>query len=107
MRWSPSIRAPGRDRDCQRPSFDPNPFVSGIGSLAYGALRDSPDHPLLNRTMQGQYPPGSTVKPMYALAGLYYGVNTPESAVSDPGWYRLGGGDANTATGRNGGMVGR
>ena len=74
------------------PSFDPNPFVSGIGSLAYGALRDSPDHPLLNRTMQGQYPPGSTVKPMYALAGLYYGVNTPESAVSDPGWYRLGGG---------------
>ena len=73
------------------PSFDPNLFVSGISSAAYAALRDSPARPLLNRTMQGQYPPGSTMKPMYGLAGLYYGVNTPQSAVSDPGCYRLGG----------------
>jgi penicillin-binding protein 2 len=73
------------------PSFDPNPFVSGIGSADYARLRDSPDRPLLNRTMQGQYPPGSTIKPMYALAGLYYGINTPERAVPDPGWYQLGG----------------
>lgn len=73
------------------PSFDPNLFVSGISSADYAALRDSPARPLLNRTMQGQYPPGSTVKPMYALAGLYYGINTPQSAVRDPGFYRLGG----------------
>ena len=73
------------------PSFDPNPFVSGIGSRAYAELRDSPDHPLINRAIQGLYPPGSTVKPMYALAGLFYGVSTPTSAVSDPGWYQLGG----------------
>ncbi len=73
------------------PSFDPNPFVSGISGPAYAALRDSPDHPLINRAIQGLYPPGSTVKPMYALAGLYYGVSTPTSAVSDPGWYQLGG----------------
>ncbi|MCG3169374.1 MAG: Peptidoglycan D,D-transpeptidase MrdA [Pseudomonadales bacterium] len=73
------------------PSFDPNPFVSGIGVADYARLRDSPDRPLLNRTMQGQYPPGSTLKPMYALAGLHYGINTPERTVRDPGWYRLNG----------------
>ena len=73
------------------PSFDPNPFVSGISGPAYALLRDSPDHPLINRTIQGLYPPGSTVKPMYALAGLYYGISTPTSAVPDPGWYQLGG----------------
>lgn len=73
------------------PSFDPNPFVSGISGPAYALLRDSPDHPLINRAIQGLYPPGSTVKPMYALAGLYYGVSTPTSAVPDPGWYQLGG----------------
>ncbi|MFM7784140.1 MAG: penicillin-binding protein 2, partial [Gammaproteobacteria bacterium] len=73
------------------PGFDPNPFVSGIGVAAYAALRDSPDHPLINRAIQGLYPPGSTVKPMYALAGLHYALVTPESTVSDPGWYRLGG----------------
>lgn len=73
------------------PSFDPNPFVSGIGVADYARLRDSPDRPLLNRTMQGQYPPGSTVKPMFALAGLHYGINTPERSVRDPGWYRLNG----------------
>jgi penicillin-binding protein 2 len=73
------------------PGFDPNPFVSGIGVSAYAALRDSPDHPLINRAIQGLYPPGSTVKPMYALAGLHYALVTPETAVPDPGWYRLGG----------------
>ncbi len=73
------------------PSFDPNPFVSGISGPAYALLRDSPDHPLINRAIQGLYPPGSTVKPMYALAGLFYGVSTPASSVPDPGWYQLGG----------------
>lgn len=73
------------------PSFDPNPFVSGISGPAYALLRDSPDHPLINRAIQGLYPPGSTVKPMYALAGLYYGIVTPTSSVPDPGWYQLGG----------------
>jgi penicillin-binding protein 2 len=73
------------------PSYDPNPFVSGIRAADYARLRDSPDRPLLNRAIQGQYPPGSTVKPMYGLGGLYYGVRTPENAVSDPGWYRLNG----------------
>ena len=56
------------------PSFDPNLFVEGIGSADYKALRDSPDKPLFNRAIRGQYPPGSTVKPFIALGGLETGV---------------------------------
>ena len=66
-------------------------FVNGISSARYAALRDSPDTPLLNRTVQGQYPPGSTVKPMLALAGLELGLITPETTVPDPGWYSIPG----------------
>lgn len=73
------------------PGFDSNLFVNGISAGAYNALRNSPDTPLLNRAVQGQYPPGSTVKPMIGLAGLEGGFVTPESTVPDPGWYRLPG----------------
>ncbi|MDB6063243.1 MAG: penicillin-binding protein 2 [Verrucomicrobiaceae bacterium] len=71
------------------PAFDPNLFVTGISGPAYAALRDSPDMPLYNRALQGTYPPGSTMKPFYALAGLSYGVVTPTTRVSDPGFYQL------------------
>ena len=74
-----------------KPGFDGNLFVNGISSARYAALRDSPDTPLLNRTVQGQYPPGSTVKPMLALAGLELGLITPETTVPDPGWYSIPG----------------
>lgn len=74
-----------------KPGFDGNLFVNGIGSADYAALRDSPDTPLLNRAVQGQYPPGSTVKPMLGLAGLERGLVTPETTVPDPGWYQLPG----------------
>ncbi|MBN7798536.1 penicillin-binding protein 2 [Parahaliea mediterranea] len=73
------------------PGFDTNLFVNGISSADYGALRDSPDVPLFNRAVQGQYPPGSTIKPLMALAGLESGLVTPEYTVPDPGWYRLPG----------------
>jgi penicillin-binding protein 2 len=73
------------------PSFDSNLFVDGISTRDYSALRDSPDVPLFNRTVQGQYPPGSTVKPVMALAGLEAGLIDPETTVPDPGWYRLPG----------------
>jgi len=73
------------------PSFDANLFVNGISSRDYSALRESPDVPLFNRTVQGQYPPGSTVKPMVALAGLEAGLIDPEYTVPDPGFYRLPG----------------
>ncbi|HEY3698401.1 MAG TPA: penicillin-binding protein 2 [Spongiibacteraceae bacterium] len=71
------------------PSFDPNLFVTGISGPAYSALRDSPDMPLYNRALQGTYPPGSTMKPFYALAGLFYGAITPTTRIFDPGWYQL------------------
>ncbi|MEQ9463066.1 MAG: penicillin-binding protein 2 [Haliea sp.] len=73
------------------PGFDTNLFVNGISGADYGALRDSLDVPLFNRAVQGQYPPGSTIKPMMAMAGLKSGLVTPESTVPDPGWYSLPG----------------
>lgn len=71
------------------PSFDPNLFVTGISFKAYGELRDSIDQPLFNRVLRGLYPPGSTIKPMVAIAGLDTGVITPSSKVFDPGFYQL------------------
>ncbi|WP_373331785.1 penicillin-binding protein 2 [Thiopseudomonas alkaliphila] len=72
-----------------QPSFDPNPFVTGIGFKAYAELRDSPDQPLYNRILRGLYPPGSTIKPMIAAAALDAGVITGTSRVFDPGFYQL------------------
>ena len=72
-----------------QPSFDPNPFVTGISFKAYGLLRDSLDQPLFNRVLRGLYPPGSTIKPMMAIAGLDIGVITPNSRVFDPGFFQL------------------
>ena len=74
------------------PSFDANLFVTGISGENYRTLRNSPDLPLFNRALQGQYPPGSTIKPIFGLAGLHAGVITPEFSVRDPGWFRLPGG---------------
>jgi penicillin-binding protein 2 len=71
------------------PGFDPNLFVGGISSKAYKELNGSPDLPLYNRATMGQYPPGSTIKPIIGLAGLEYEVVTPYTAINDPGWYRL------------------
>ncbi len=73
------------------PGFDSNMFVNGISSKNYSALRDSPDLPLFNRAIQGQYPPGSTIKPVVGLAGLEYKTIDAQSTISDPGWYRLPG----------------
>lgn len=72
-----------------QPGFDPNLFVTGISHADYGALRDSLDQPLFNRVLRGLYPPGSTIKPMVALAGLDSGVTTRASRVYDPGFYQL------------------
>ncbi|MFG3453756.1 MULTISPECIES: penicillin-binding protein 2 [Pseudomonadaceae] len=72
-----------------QPSFDPNLFVTGISFKAYGELRDSIDQPLFNRVLRGLYPPGSTIKPMMAVAGLDTGVVTEDSKVFDPGFFQL------------------
>lgn len=71
------------------PGYDPNLFVTGISNKDYQQLRTSTDLPLLNRAIQGQYPPGSTVKPMLGLAGLEYNFTTAQSRIRDPGFYQL------------------
>jgi hypothetical protein len=73
------------------PGFDPNPFGRGLSNAEYGALRDDIDKPLLNRALRGEYPPGSTVKPAIALAGLATGVTTPQHTRSCPGYFMLPG----------------
>jgi penicillin-binding protein 2 len=73
-----------------KPSYDPNLFVTGIDYQSYAELRDSGDVPLFNRALQGQYEPGSTLKPFIALAGLMTGTTTPEFTIhDDPGWFKL------------------
>jgi penicillin-binding protein 2 len=73
------------------PSFDPNAFVNGIGREAYAELRDSPHRPLFNRAIRGQYPPGSTIKPMVALAGLEADARKHDEPIHCRGYYRLNG----------------
>ncbi len=74
-----------------RPGFDPNKFVDGIAHKDFQALLKSPDRPLYNRALKGQYPPGSTIKPFMALAGLELDVVTSGKEIWCPGWYQLPG----------------
>jgi len=73
------------------PSFDPNGFARGISRSEYVALTENPDQPLFNRVLRGTYPPGSTVKPLMALAGLENGVIRPEDQAYCGGSYSLPG----------------
>lgn len=74
-----------------KPGYDPNPFIDGIDTQSWDELNNSPDVPLNNRALRGQYPAGSTIKPFMALAGLNYNIRTPEQTVNDPGVYYLPG----------------
>jgi penicillin-binding protein 2 len=74
-----------------KPGFDPNLFVDGIDSVNWNELNNSPDKPLVNRALNGTYPPGSTFKPYMALAGLTYGKRTPQQTIRDPGYFMFGG----------------
>ncbi|PAU71102.1 penicillin-binding protein 2 [Vreelandella alkaliphila] len=71
------------------PGFDSNQFVTGIDVASYRGLQENIDLPLFNRAIRGHYPPGSTIKPFLALAGLVEGVITPDSTINDPGFYQL------------------
>lgn len=65
-------------------------FVGGISHANWQAMLDNPLHPLVNKLVQGQYPPGSTYKPVTALAGLAEGLVTPETTFFCPGYHRFG-----------------
>lgn len=73
------------------PSYDPNSFSDGIGKDEWKMLSDDDHIPLMNKTIMGLYPPGSTVKPMNALALLEAGVS-PDERVFCSGALRVGGG---------------
>jgi len=85
------------------PSYDPNPFVSGIGRQAYAALLNNPSRPLFNRVLQGGYEPGSTIKPFIALAGLDLGLRTPRDTTFSSGAFRLPGHEREYRDWRRGG----
>src|SRR5665213_2217490 len=73
------------------PGFDPNNFVRGLSVAEYGALQNDIDKPLLNRALRGAYPPGSTVKPLYALAAQKYGIISPLQTQYCGGYFTLPG----------------
>ena len=70
------------------PSYDPNLFISGITQEKYSALLKSDDKPLFNRAVAGQYPPGSTIKPLVALAALEQGFD-PNKRINCDGSYEI------------------
>jgi penicillin-binding protein 2 len=72
------------------PQLKLDEFVGGISSKAWKELLDNPRHPLINKTVQGQYPPASTYKIVTALAGLGERVIGPETVIFCPGHYRFG-----------------
>ena len=74
-----------------KPGYDPNPFIDGIDTQSWDELNNSPDVPLNNRALRGQYPPGSTIKPFMALAGLNFHTRKPEQTISDAGVFYLPG----------------
>jgi penicillin-binding protein 2 len=71
------------------PSFDPNSFSDGISSNEYAWLRADDHQPLINKATRGLYPPGSTLKPMAAIAAVEHGVD-PSERHTCVGGYRLG-----------------
>ncbi|MDK9713955.1 MAG: penicillin-binding protein 2 [Sulfuritalea sp.] len=73
------------------PNYDPNLFVDGIDTQNWKELNESPDKPMVNRALNGAYPPGSTFKPFMALGALTIGKRRPEQAISDPGFFNFGG----------------
>lgn len=71
------------------PAYDPNSFSDGIGRAEWRMLSEDERRPLLNKNLNSLYPPGSTIKPMNALALLEAGIE-PSETVYCPGGYRLG-----------------
>ena len=69
------------------PTFDPNLFVDGIDHENYNRLLYDPNKPFINRVINGQYPPGSTIKPFVALGAIENNFISPNKTINDPGYY--------------------
>jgi penicillin-binding protein 2 len=73
------------------PNYDPNLFVDGITTADWRDLNDAPEKPMVNRALNGAYPPGSTFKPYMALGALTIGKRRPDQLLADPGFFNFGG----------------
>ena len=67
------------------PTYDPNKFTHGINHKDWGKIRDNPLKPLVNKSIAGLYSPGSTLKPLVALAALEFGTVDPERPIECKG----------------------
>jgi penicillin-binding protein 2 len=72
------------------PAYDPNSFSKGIGTEEWKKLNADKKAPLMNKSIAGQYPPGSTFKMLVGLAALEAGIIKPWSSVFCPGHFTLG-----------------
>ena len=73
-----------------RPGFDPNLFNRGVSADVWEKISSNPLHPMENRAIAGQYPPGSTYKLIVAAAALEEGLITPETSFNCPGSFEMG-----------------
>jgi len=71
------------------PAFDPNMFAVGMSASEFSALQHDMDRPLFNRAVRGTYPPGSTIKPMLAIAALETGATNLERRTVCHGYFML------------------
>ena len=74
-----------------KPGYNPSGFVKGFDTKTWQQIRTSMDRPLVNRVTNGVYPPGSTLKPFLALAGLEENIRNPAWSMWDPGYFSLPG----------------
>jgi penicillin-binding protein 2 len=72
------------------PGYDPSAFAAGLSAAQWHDYVTNPRNPLSNKAISGQYAPGSTFKPVVALAALEAGVVTPDTRVHCPGQFWLG-----------------
>ena len=70
------------------PTYDPQWFIGGIDASQWSELRDNSSHPLLNKTIQSAYAPGSIFKMITAIAGLEEGAITTKEKINDVGVYK-------------------
>ncbi|ADD79654.1 penicillin-binding protein 2 [Candidatus Riesia pediculicola] len=71
------------------PTYDPNLFIKGISNQEYQLLLENKDHPFINRTIQGLYPPASTAKPFIAIAALSEKIIDEKFTIFDNGCWKL------------------
>lgn len=72
-----------------QPFFNPNLFVNGIDHKNWNILNTDKARPLLDRVTKGLYPPGSTIKPFIAIAGLENNLRVPPFEITDPGFFTM------------------